>query len=247
LFETFTQADLSMSAPSNPSITLDDVAAVSPALAAFTTQTLIGDVWTRPGLSARDRSIVTVSVLIARMHTIGMPHYFNKALDSGVSPAELSEIVTHLAFYSGWAHAFLAVSILKDIFAERHISADQLPAADPVLLPLNEEAEADRATRVEASFGQVSAGVVKYTTEALFNNLWLRPDLAPRDRSLVTVAALIASGQGAQVTYHLGRAMDNGLTQAEMSEVLAHLAFYTGWPCIFSAMPVVKDVFAARG
>lgn len=236
-----------MSTSSNPTITLQDVAAVSPALAAFTQNTLIGDVWARPGLSARDRSIVTVSALIARTQTIGMPHYFNKALDSGVSAAELSEIVTHLAFYSGWAHAFFAVSILKDIFAERNIGVDQLPPADPVLLPLNEEAEADRATRVEANFGQVSAGVVKYTTEALFNNLWLRPDLAPRDRSLVTVAALIASGQVAQITYHLGRAMDNGLTQSEMSEVLAHLAFYTGWPCVFSAMPVVKDVFAGRG
>jgi 4-carboxymuconolactone decarboxylase len=223
------------------------VAAVSPALAAFTRDTLIDEVWARPGLNARDRSIVTIAAMIARMQTIGMPHYFNKALDSGVSAAEISEIVNHLAFYNGWAHAFVAVSVLKDIFVQRHIGIDQLPVADPVLLPLNEEAEADRAARVEANFGQVSEGVVKYTTEALFNNLWLRPDLMPRDRSLVTVAALIASGQAAQISYHLGRAMDNGLTRAEMSEALAHLAFYAGWPSVFSAMSVVKDVFASRG
>jgi 4-carboxymuconolactone decarboxylase len=79
-----------------------------------------------------------------------------------------------------------------------------------------------------------------------FHELWLRPALAPRDRSLVTVSAVIASGQSAQITYHLNRAMDNGLTKAETSEVLAHLAFYAGWPNVFSALPVVKTVFEKR-
>lgn len=63
------------------------------------------------------------------------------------------------------------------------------------------------------------------------------------DRSLVIVSALIASGQVAQITYHLGRAMDNGLTRGQASEVLTHIAFYAGWPNAFSALPVVKDVF----
>lgn len=77
-------------------------------------------------------------------------------------------------------------------------------------------------------------------------NLWLRPDLAPRDRSLVTVSALIASGQVAQIPYHLNRAMDNGLTQAQASEVITQLAFYVGWLNTFSALPVAKDVFEKR-
>jgi len=70
--------------------------------------------------------------------------------------------------------------------------------------------------------------------------------LAPRERSLVTVSALVASGQVAQVTYHLNRAMDNALSEAEASEALTQLAFYAGWPNVFSAMPVFKDVFAKR-
>jgi 4-carboxymuconolactone decarboxylase len=57
---------------------------------------------------------------------------------------------------------------------------------------------------------------------------------------------LIANGQTGQITYHLGRAMDNGLTQEQASEVLTHIAFYAGWPCAFSALPVVKDVFEKR-
>src|SRR5690349_16820581 len=116
----------------------------------------------------------------------------------------------------------------------------------PKLLPINEEAEAQRAAAVEQNFGAVAAGVVQYTTDLLFRDLWLRPGLAPRDRSLVTVSALIASGQVAQITYHLNRAMDNGLTQEQASEVLTHVAFYAGWPNVFSALPVVKSVFERR-
>ena len=109
-----------------------------------------------------------------------------------------------------------------------------------------ENAEKQRAATVEQNFGAVAPGVVQYTTDILFRDLWLRPALAPRDRSLVTVSALIAAGQTAQLTHHLNRAMDNGLTPRQASEVLTQLAFYAGWPNVFSALPVVKDVFEKR-
>jgi len=175
-----------------------------------------------------------------------MQYYFNLALDNGVNPREISEIITHLAFYSGWANATSAVAAAKDVFAAREIGADQLPAASPALLPLDNDAEAKRAANVEQVFGKVAPGLVQNTTEVLFRDLWLRPDLAPRDRGLVTVSALIASGQVAQITYHLNRAMDNGLTQQQAGEVVTHLAFYAGWPNAFSALPVLKDVFEKR-
>jgi 4-carboxymuconolactone decarboxylase len=224
----------------------DDVRSVAPALEKYTQERLLGEVWKRPQLSARDRSIVTVAVLVARNQTVEMPYYVNLALDSGVKPAEISELITHLAFYSGWGNAMSAVAVTKDIFAKRGIGANHLPSASPKPLPLDEAAEGERAKRVGEQFGTVSPGVVQYTTDALFRDLWLRPDLAPRDRSLVTVTALIASGQVAQVPYHLNRAMDNGLTRAQASEVLTHLAFYAGWPNVFSALPVAKDVFEKR-
>jgi len=175
-----------------------------------------------------------------------MPFHFHLALENGVKPSEISGIITHLAFYAGWPHATAAVAVAKDIFAERKIGADQLPPASGPLLPLDEAWEAQRAERVEEQFGAVFPGVVQYTTDALFRDLWLRPDLAPRDRSLVTVSALIANGQVAQLTPHLNKAMDNGLTQAQAAEAITHLAFYVGWPNVFSAMPVAKDVFEKR-
>ena len=225
---------------------LNDVRVVAPALEKYTQDRLIGEVWKRPGLSPRDRSVVTVAALVARNHVTEMRHYLNLALDNGVTPREISETITHLAFYSGWGNAMSAVAIAKDVFAARTIGADQLPPASPRLLPLDEAAEAQRATRVAEQFGTVAPGVVQHTTDVLFRDLWLRPDLAPRDRSLVTVSALIASGQVAQIPYHLNRAMDAGLTQAQAAEVLTHLAFYVGCPNVFSALPVAKDFFEKR-
>ena len=227
-------------------LTREDVRTVAPALDRYTQARLLGDLWRRPDLSPRDRSLITVAALIARNQTIELPYHVNLALDNGVKPSELSEVMTHLAFYSGWANAMAAVAVAKDVFGQRKIGPDQLPAASPSLLPLDEAAEAQRAARVGQQFGTVASGLVQYTTEVLFRDLWLRPDLAPRDRSLVTVSALIASGQVAQMPYHLNRAMDNGLTRAQAAEVITHLAFYVGWPNAFSALPVAKDVFERR-
>ena len=219
---------------------------VSPALERYTNDVVLGDLWKRPQLSARDRSIVTLSVLIARNQSTELPFYLDLALDSGLKPSEISEIITHLAFYSGWANATAAVKITSAVFERRGITAAQLPPAAVSLLPLDEAAEAQRESTVQQNFGAVSPGVVQFTRDALFNDLWLRPGLAPRDRSLVTVSALVATGQVAQLTYHLNRAMDNGLTKAQASEVMTQLAFYAGWPNVFTALPVVKDVLEKR-
>jgi 4-carboxymuconolactone decarboxylase len=240
----FTLALASAAAHEGPS--RKDIQMVAPALDKYTQNRLLGEIWKRPGLSPRDRSVVTLAALIGRNQTIALSDHFKLALDHGVKPTEISEIITHLAFYSGWANATAAVVIAKDVFAERKIVADQLPAATPALLPLNEVAEADRAKRVSDQFGAMFPGVVQYTTDVLFHDLWLRPDLAPRDRSLVTISALIANGQVAQLTGHIPIGMNNGLTQGEIAEAITHLAFYVGWPNVFSAMPVAKEVFEKR-
>ena len=117
---------------------LDDMRTVAPALEKYTQGRLLGDVWKRPGLAPRDRGIVTLAALIARNQTIEMRYYLNLALDNGVKPREISEIITHLAFYSGWGNAMAAVAVAKDVFAQRKIGTDQLPAASPQLLPLDQ-------------------------------------------------------------------------------------------------------------
>src|SRR5258705_5209410 len=142
-----------------PMQTQKDPTMVVPALDKYA-RCAVAELWKRPGLTPRDRSIVTIAALIARNHTIEMPYYFNLALDNGVKPNEISEIITHLAFYSGWANAMAAAAVAKDVFAVRDIGADQLPAASATPLPINEAAEAQRATFVQEQFGSSFPGVV---------------------------------------------------------------------------------------
>ncbi len=224
----------------------EQVRSVAPALEKYTQERLYGTIWDRPGLNRRDRSLITVAALIARGQAPALSYYGDQALENGVTPREISETIVHLAYYSGWGDAMAAVGPMGEVFARRRIGRDQLPQEAPRPLPLDEAAEAQRARTVGDQFGSVAPGLVEYTTDYLFRDLWLRPDLAPRDRSLVTVAALIASGKTGQIPFHLNRAMDNGLTQEQAAEVITHLAFYAGWPNAMSALPVAKEVFAKR-
>ncbi|NWA25544.1 carboxymuconolactone decarboxylase family protein [Pseudomonas gingeri] len=226
--------------------TLQDLESVAPALRQFTEQAIHGALWARTELSARDRSIVTLALVIARNQAVQLTPALEAALSNGVQAAEISEMITHLAFYAGWGNAMAAVLPTKAVFERNGIDLSGLPPAQDASLPLDEESEAKRATAVAGNFGEVAPGVVQNTTDYLFRNLWLRPALAPRDRSLITVTALVGAGQVAQIPYHLNRAMDNGLTQAQAAEVLTQLAFHAGWPNVFSAMPVFKDVFESR-
>src|SRR5437764_1440605 len=138
--------------------TLNEITSVAPALEKYA-QGPIAGLWKRPELSPRDRSIVTLSALIARNQTIEMPHYINLALDNGVKPREISEIITHLAFYSGWANAIAAGAVAKDALSQREIGVDQLPPGSPAPLPLNKDAEAKRAAGVQQNFGNVAPGI----------------------------------------------------------------------------------------
>ena len=89
--------------------------------------------------------------------------------------------------------------------------------------------------------------LVELTEGVLFGDVWERPGLSKRDRSLITVAALVALARDQQLRAHLDRALDNGVTQDEIKELVTHLAFYSGWPTGMSAALSAKEVFEARG
>jgi 4-carboxymuconolactone decarboxylase len=88
--------------------------------------------------------------------------------------------------------------------------------------------------------------LIELTDDVLFGDVWERPGLAKRDRSLITVAALIALNRTEQLRGHLERALGNGVTQDEIIEVITHLAFYSGWPTAMSAALLAKDVIESR-
>jgi len=96
------------------------------------------------------------------------------------------------------------------------------------------------------AFGDFAPAFVGFTDDVLFGQVWTRPELSPRDRSLVTVVALATAGNTEQLTFHLGLARQNGVTEAELIEAITHLAFYAGWPKAMAAMTVAKQVFAGE-
>jgi len=223
-----------------------DVLAVTPQLYQYTTELLFGEVWKRQELAPRDRSLITLAALVSGGQTAQMTGHLNLGLDNGLKPSEISALITHLAFYSGWPNAMSAVGVAKKVFTERGIPAEQIvpPPTEP--LTLDPASEVKRKAAVEAATGDVAPALGRYTNEVLFAELWRQNDLTARDRSLITVAALITQGQVAQLPFHLNRAMDNGLTEIQAAEVVTHLAFYVGWPKAMSAVPVLKAVFESR-
>ena len=95
------------------------------------------------------------------------------------------------------------------------------------------------------AIGDIAPKLATLTDDVLFGDVWNRPELSARDRSLVTVAALIAGGNADQLPYHLGRALENGVTETELLEAITHLAFYAGWPKAMTAVTAVRQVLTA--
>ncbi|MEY9931229.1 4-carboxymuconolactone decarboxylase [Catenulispora sp. GP43] len=90
--------------------------------------------------------------------------------------------------------------------------------------------------------GDTAPKLVELTDQVLFGDVWERPELSPRDRSLITVAALVALYRLEQLPAHLRRALDNGLSPAELGEAITHLAFYAGWPSAMSAATALRGI-----
>jgi 4-carboxymuconolactone decarboxylase len=101
-------------------------------------------------------------------------------------------------------------------------------------------------SQAQRLLGDVAPKLAQLTDDVLFGDVWARPGLSPRDRSLVTVSALIAMNRPDQLRSHMARARDNGVSKDELVETLTHLAFYAGWPNAVTAAGVAREVFANK-
>jgi 4-carboxymuconolactone decarboxylase len=97
---------------------------------------------------------------------------------------------------------------------------------------------------MRAPWGDIASHLTDITDRVLFDDVWQRPGLSPRDRSLVTVAALIANYRTNELPFHMKKALENGVTRDELVEVITHLAFYSGWPTAGTAVGIARQVFA---
>src|ERR1041385_3088113 len=99
----------------------------------------------------------------------------------------------------------------------------------------------------QKTIGDIAPKLAEITDDVLFGDVWERPELSKRDRSLITCAALVATGKTEQMSFHFPRAIENGVNQDELVEMLTHLAFYVGWPSAMSAVARVKELFGKAG
>ena len=105
----------------------------------------------------------------------------------------------------------------------------------------------ERPTAAQLAFGKIAPALADYTDGVLFGDVWKRPGLSPRDRSLITVATLVALYRTNELPFHLKKALENGVTREELVELITHLAFYSGWPTASSAVGIAQRVFDEAG
>jgi 4-carboxymuconolactone decarboxylase len=105
----------------------------------------------------------------------------------------------------------------------------------------------EEPTNARKSFGDIAPHLAEITDKVLFGEVWERPGLSPRDRSLITVASLISLYRTNELPFHLKKALENGVSRDELIEVITHLAFYSGWPTANTALPIAQKIFDEAG
>ena len=199
---------------------------------------LFGDVWRRPELSPRDRSLVTISVLIATGKPAQLAGHLGRALDNGVQPSEASGLLAHLAIYCGWPSAVSALDVYEQVYTARKVDTAALRAVRP----------ASSSSRLRRGTGHARSAMnwePSRRSSCSSPTTWCSttcgggPISALRDRSLVTIAALAAMGDDDQLDFYLRRGLESGLTRAQITEALTHLGFYAGWTKATKAMTAV--------
>lgn len=108
------------------------------------------------------------------------------------------------------------------------------------------DGETSQPSRAQQLVGDIAPKLAQLTDEVLFGDVWARPGLSPRDRSLATITALIAMARPDQLRSHLRLGLENGVTVDEISELITHLAFYAGWPTAITAVGIAREVFAEQ-
>lgn len=211
----------------------------APYLGEIRNTVLYGDIWERPQLSPRDRSLVTVAVTQALYATNELRLHMGRALDNGVTQTEIAELIAHVLWYSGFPTGVNATRVATEVFAERG-----LPATPPGTSP--RESRMDDEPLFPGAL-PATPYVRDLLDQVLYAETWERPELSPRDRSVVTVAVVTALYRTSEVRAHVGRALNNGVTQEEISEIITHVTFYAGFPTGVNASRVAAEVFEQRG
>jgi 4-carboxymuconolactone decarboxylase len=227
------------------------------ALGTFAVDHVLGNLWSRPQLSRRDRSMIVVTFLATIGSIEELRSHVGGALQHGVTRAEIEEIILQVAGYAGFPMAMQATRIVDDVF-NRLDSVERQPERREAKPKDDRERWSDAANVLSTLFaGRTAAdpavaraniidslgGVGELAFDWGFGELWARTELSRRDRSLVTVAVLAILARAEELAIHIPGAVNHGVTRVELEEIMVQLTVYGGFPRAVEGMRCARAAF----
>ncbi len=228
------------------------------ALGSFAQDFVLGDLWSRPQLSRRDRSMIVVAFLATLGSEEELRIHFQGAMNHGLTRTELEELLLHVAAYAGFPTALPAARILDEVLAKVD-GVERLPAKDPARPKGDAERRADALDVLQTlTGGRVAADAVTARANIVarlgpvgelaydwaFGEVWSRTELTRRDRSMIVVAILAMLGRYEEFKVHVPGAVRHGCTQTEVEEIMVQLVVYGGFPRAVEAITHARHCLA---
>ncbi|MBW2270980.1 MAG: carboxymuconolactone decarboxylase family protein [Deltaproteobacteria bacterium] len=229
------------------------------ALGSFALHTGAGEIWSRPGLGRRDRSLVAISFLTALGREKELHHHVAGGLNHGLSRDEIDEIMVQISAYAGVPFALAGARAAAQVFAERDGTEQRTTPPAPAELKDEEKRRADGLDVLSTLLGEVYLGAEateaaiieqqgdmgRLVMDFAFGDVWSRPQLSRRDRSLVVISVLTALAAALELEIHLRGALNHGVTPEEIEEVMIMMVFYGGFPRAIDGLLCARKVFSA--
>ncbi|MFZ5654209.1 MAG: carboxymuconolactone decarboxylase family protein [Pseudomonadota bacterium] len=224
------------------------------ALGSFAIDFVMGEIWSREQLGRRDRNLVVLAILGAIHQTNQLAYYVPAGIHNGLTPAEIREIFVHLSGYAGFPRALDAMAATNRLLAElghpppaeglapaaRLTGAERRERSIEVMKRLSGQESADAGALLEGIAGKLGplagAGV-----DFAFGEIWARPELSRRDRSLLVVSVLAALGRADELDIHVPAALRHGVTRTELEEIMLTVFAYAGAPLAVEGMRKVLE------
>lgn len=239
----------------DPQALANQIEAENGALGSFALDFALGDIWSREGLSRRDRSLIALTSLATLQFTDQFRYYIPMALKSGLTPTEIREIFPQLAVYAGFPKAFAAMAAANQELSKlgHRPEGGKLTPAEKFTNPERRERGAAVVARftgktelvnprqgltdlVDGSLGLMNG----YALDYAFGDVWARPELSRRDRSFVVVSILTVLGRSEELKIHIPVAGQHGVTKSELEELVLTAWVYGGAPIAVEAMLLVQ-------
>lgn len=222
-------------------------------LGSFVVDFALGDVWTRPGLSRRDRSLIVVSILATLNQLNQLSSHVQGAINHGLTRTEVEEVMVQLSGYAGFPRAIDAMTTARAAIATMQ-GVDQLEPSPPAGPKDDEQRSADARTvlgRLSENQppGGVGVNMGAFTGTAgrfAFGELWSRPELSRRDRSLVVCATLVTQDKPNELRFHLQGALNHGATPEELEELMITTIVYVGFPTAVEGFRALREIEARQ-